>query len=116
MRNKNQKGRCEKRKLEKCEEICKTYDAVQYACADMLANQEEIIEIQCNVLLEGLDEKTEYTSDFVCRRENGDMLVRECVFRKNLSRPSTARLLELSRQYWLRRGIDDWRIVIDAEK
>ena len=31
MRKKTYKGRCEKRKLEKFEGICKTYDPVQYA-------------------------------------------------------------------------------------
>ena len=31
MRKKNYKGRCEKRKLDKCQGVCKTYDDIQYA-------------------------------------------------------------------------------------
>ena len=31
MRKKNFKGRCEKRKIGKCAEICRTYDTIQYA-------------------------------------------------------------------------------------
>ena len=62
MRKKNYKGRCEKRKLSKCKSVCKTYDALQYAYADMLEADNDIVEIRCNVQLEGMD----YTSDFLC--------------------------------------------------
>ena len=31
MRKKNFKGRCEKRRLPKCEDVCRTYDGIQYA-------------------------------------------------------------------------------------
>lgn len=55
MRKKNFKGRCEKRKLSKCEGVCKTYDALQYAYADMLEADNDIVEIRCNVQLEGMD-------------------------------------------------------------
>lgn len=116
MRKKNFKGRCEKRKLPKMEGICATYDKVQYATADYLSEQEEITEIRCNVWLEGLDSDTDYTSDFVCVKKNGDLMVRECVFRKYLTKPMTARLLEESRSYWERHGVTDWGIVIDEEK
>ncbi len=30
MRKKNFKGRCEKRMIRKCMEVCRTYDAIQY--------------------------------------------------------------------------------------
>ena len=40
MRKKTYKGRCEKRKLEKFEGICKTYDPIQYAYADILSARE----------------------------------------------------------------------------
>ena len=36
MRKKNFKGRCEKRVLGKCAEVCRTYDAIQYAYCDGL--------------------------------------------------------------------------------
>lgn len=115
MRKKMQKGRCERRQIPKCHEILKTYDLVQYACADYLSMQDDIEEIRCNVTLEDFEEITEYTSDFVCKRKDGDLLVRECVYRKQLELPRTAKLLEQSRAYWAKRGVVDWRIVIDAD-
>ncbi len=42
MRKKNFKGRCEKRKLPKCEDVCRTFDAVQYAYADLLNGSPDI--------------------------------------------------------------------------
>lgn len=38
MRKKGYKGRCEKRTLSKCKEVCRTYDAIQYSYADILQN------------------------------------------------------------------------------
>lgn len=115
MRKKDYKGRCEKRMLQKCVDICKTYDEIQYAYSELLSQNEEILEFRCNVLLEGLEEGA-YTSDFVCTKLDGDLMVRECVQRKHLRKPLTAKLLEVSRQYWLRHGVLDWGMVIDEEK
>lgn len=106
MRKKNYKGKCEKRRVEKCSDVCRTYDAIQYAYADMLAAQSDIVEIRCNVILDGLEEG-DYMTDFVCKKKDGDLMVRECVFRRLISKPMTVRLLEASRQYWLRRGVTD---------
>lgn len=82
MRKKNFKGRCEKRKLSKYEGICKAYDALQYAYADMLEVDNDIVEIRCNIQLECMD----YTFDFLCVKANGEYMVRECVYRKLLQR------------------------------
>lgn len=115
MRKKNYKGRCEKRTLSKCKEVCKTYDAIQAAYAEVLQECDEVKEIRCNVLLDGL-EIGGYTSDFVCVKPNGDLMVRECVFRKFLMKPMTVKLLDASREYWLNHGVSDWGLVIDAEE
>ncbi len=45
MRKKNFKGRCEKRMIGKCSDVCRTYDAIQYAYADLL--QERVFVIDC---------------------------------------------------------------------
>lgn len=116
MRKKNCKGRCEKKMVDKCKGVCKTYDAIQYVYADILSAQSNIVEIRCNVYLKELEEDDEYTTDFVCTKQNGELMVRECVFRRLIDKPMTIRLLEASRQYWLRRGVTDWGLVIDAEK
>lgn len=115
MRKKNYKGRCEKRTLSKCKEVCKTYDAIQAAYAEVLQECDEVKEIRCNVLLDGL-EIGEYTSDFVCVKPDGDLMVRECVFRKFLMKPMTVKLLDASKQYWQNHGVSDWGLVIDAEE
>lgn len=115
MRKKNFKGRCEKRLLDKFEDLCRTYDEIQYRYADFLSGCKEIKTVKCNVLLEGLEEG-EYTTDFVCIKLNNDLMVRECIFRKFLTKPMSIKLLELSRQYWLKRGVNDWGIVVEKEK
>lgn len=115
MQKKNYKGRCEKRTISKCHGVCRTYNEIQSAYADVLQSDEEIKEIRCNVLLDGLQEG-EYTSDFVCSKTDGDMMVRECVYRKHLLKPMTVKLLDASRDYWLRHGVLDWGLVIDEEK
>jgi len=114
MRKKGYKGRCEKRTLSKCQGVFKSYDVIQSAYADILETDEAISEIRANVLLEGLAEG-EYTSDFLCIKADGDILVRECVQRKFLTKPMTVKLLDVSHDYWLRRGVTDWGLVIDGE-
>lgn len=112
MRKKGFKGRCEKRKLGKCKEVCRTYDPIQFKYADILQSRKDIMEIRCNVPLDGCD----YTTDFLCIKTDNDLMVRECVQRKYLSKPMTIKLLDLSREYWLKRGIEDWGLVIDADE
>ena len=114
MRKKNYKGRCEKRVLSKCKEVCRTYDDIQSAYAELLQKSDSITEIRCNVLFNSL-EAGEYTSDFVCVKTDGDMMVRECVNRKYLTKPMTVKLLDASRNYWLRHGVTDWGIVTNEE-
>ena len=112
MRKKNYKGRCEKQSLEKFATICKTYEPLQTAYANILANSKDIVEARCNVVLD--DECSEYMTDFVCTKSDGEIMVRECMSRKLLSRPQMAALLDKSHTYWLRRGVKDWGIVTDA--
>ena len=57
----------------------------------------------------------EYTSDFVCIKVDDGWMVRECVYRKHLTKLMTIKLLDASRDYWLRHGVTDWGLVIDAE-
>ena len=114
MRKKNYKGRCEKRNFSKCKGICRTYDGIQSAYADILQQNENITEFCCNVLLDGL-EIGEYTTDFVCVKSDNDLMVRECANRKHLSKPLTVKLLDASREYWLKHGVDDWGIVTNEE-
>ena len=114
LRRKNYKGRCDKRTLTKCQDVCRTYDSIQSRCAELLDADDNIKEIRCNVLLTGLEGEN-YTSDFVCVKADGDLMVRECVSRKFLTKPMTVKLLDSSRVYWLKHGVEAWGLVIDAE-
>lgn len=114
MKKVNYKGRCEKRKVLKCEDICRTYNKIQSAYVDVLENDEDVISFECNVLLKGIAGDL-YSTDFVATRTDGSTFVRECAWRFNLNKPSYTKLLDLSRNYWLSHGIDDWGIVIEKE-
>ena len=116
MRSKNFKGsKCVKMKLSKSDEVVKTFDNIQTAYAQILDKNENIQMIQCNVVLEEV-ENGEFTTDFLCTKIDGDLMVRECVFRKKLSLPRTCKLLDISREYWMKRGVNDWGIVIEQEE
>lgn len=114
MRKENYKGRAEKRMVAKCVGVCVTYDGLHRKLTDVLAEDREIKEFRCNVLMDGVG----YTSDAVATAEDGHLIVFECVYRKTLIRPSVGKLLDLSRNYWLKHGVlkEDWRLVIDTEE
>ena len=65
--------------------------------------------------LDGL-EIGEYCSDFVAVKTDGNLRVRECVYRKHLRKPMTAKLLDASRNYWRKRGVTDWGIVVEKKE
>ena len=96
MRKKNYKGRVTKRYLPKCNDICRTYDPIMTAYADLLSKLEEVEEFRCNVYLEGLTEG-DYTTDFLVKMKDGTFMVRECVYRSCITKPMHYKLLELSR-------------------
>ncbi len=115
MRKKNYKGRCQKKSVSKSREVCRTYSDIQFKYLDVLQDNDDICEIRCNAPLDGLEEG-EYVSEFYCVRADGDVMVRECVERRLLTKPLTVKLLDLSREYWRRHGVEDWGLVIDADE
>ena len=110
MYRRNYKGRCTKMKTRKAG-LCKLYDALQLAYLRELEARTDVEAIQVNVPLDG----TEYCTDFVCRKADGELMVRECVYRRYLTKPKTVILLDLSREYWQKKGVTDYGIVIDEE-
>lgn len=112
MIKKNYKGQCKKLSLSKCKTVVRTYNDIQYAYASILENDNSIKEFQCNISLDD----SEYTSDFLCIKTDNDYMIRECVNREYLTKPRTVKLLDESREYWLRHGITDWGIIINEEK
>lgn len=108
--------RCEKRTMSKCVDgVVRTFNVIESRYADKLEENPDVKEFRCQVLLEGL-EMGEYCSDFVATKMDGDLMVRECVFRKHLTKPMTAKLLDASRLYWKRRGVTDWGIVVEKKE
>ena len=115
MRLRDPKTRCIKRKIPKCKDILRTYDKVQNAYADILAEDNDVVEIFCNLPLE--DKSVgDFVSDFVCTKSDGTTMVRECVLRTNLLRPRTVKLLDFSQRYWANRGVSDWKVIINEEE
>ena len=64
--------------------------------------------------MEGLMEG-DYTTDFLVKMKDGTFIVRECVYRSRITKPMNYKLLELSRSYWLHRGIVDWGCLINEK-
>ena len=114
MKPKNIKDRCTKKQFLKCSELARLFDKIQIAYASVLENDPEIESFMCNVPLDNLDEG-EFTTDFVCLKTNGEYRIRECVWRKKLALPRTAKLLDASRRYWMKHGVTDWGIVVEKE-
>ena len=115
MYSKNYKGRCDKKRISKCKDVIRCYDAIMIAYVDVLEKDEDVVEVRCNVPLEDFC-IGDYTTDFVCILRNGDIRVRECVIRNKLVHHITVKWMDASRNYWLRRGVHDWGIVINAEE
>lgn len=88
MRSATYKGRCIKKKLKKSEEVIKLYDHLQVIYADILDSDPNISPITVNYFLQDLPEG-EYTSDFVCTKTSGELMVRECVYKNKLTLPRT---------------------------
>jgi hypothetical protein len=102
--------------MSKCKGVVKTYNDLQYAFANILEKDATIKEFVCNYPLSDFPiTDGKYTTDFYCTTTEGEVIVYECCFRKHITKPLTAKLLDESRNYWLKRGVD-WRLVIDAEK
>ena len=85
MRNKNSKIAATKLHLCKCDGVCITYSKIQYAYAIKLEKDQSITNIRVNVDLDGYKDnkypERTYTSDFVCVKDTGDLMVRECIER-----------------------------------
>lgn len=115
MRNSKSKVRCEKRKLPKCADLLRLYSPMQSRFADLLQADDSVKSFCCNVPLDSCDAGEGFTTDFVITRADDTVMVRECVYRKHLSKPMTIKLLTASFRYWAERGVTDWGLVVDRD-
>ena len=114
MRNTKSKVKCTKISITKSSNVFKAYNDIQLAYVSKLELDDSVKEIKSNVLLEDIEElEGKYSTDFFVIKTNGEVFVRECVYRKYLTKPLTIKMLDASREYWLTRGINDWGVVID---
>ena len=42
-------------------------------------------------------------------------MVRECIETRYLTKPMRVKLLDASRDYWMKLGVTDWGMVVDGE-
>lgn len=116
MRNKKTHDVTFKKKLNKISGFFRVHGELALKFGEELDKKEDIIEIKANCSLEDFELGDNYTTDFVCTKANEELMVRECVYKKNLIKPSTIKLLDASLNYWRSRGVEDWGIVLDAQK
>lgn len=125
MRKQIQKGRCVKRRLDKCPQVALSYDKIQEIFAIQLSEKENVESFTMNVPLSfsngESDEnyptpKQAHTTDFYVRYTDGSAGVYECAYRCQLRRNAHLKNLELSRRYWEKKGITQWYIVTEKEE
>ena len=116
MRNSKTHNMTLKKKLTKCQTIFSAYSKTQYVYGDELDLNSDIVDIRCNVKLVGCSEGEHYTTDFYCVKTNGEIMIRECLDQSKLLKPMTSKLLDISRNYWLSKGVTDWGIVLGESK
>lgn len=116
MRNSNTHSVTLKRQLKKCQVVFNAYNDIQYAYGIKLDSNPDVVDIKCNVKLVECPEGEHYTTDFYCTKINGEIMVRECVDKEKLLKPLTAKMLDISRNYWLSKGVVDWGIVLNEGK
>ena len=85
MRNKKSNVKTTKRRLSKCQDVCRTYNDIQYAYAEILEKDESVAEFRCNVILDDFELDGTFTTDFIITKNNGDILVRECIFKDKIT-------------------------------
>lgn len=115
MRNSKSKVRCEKRKLPKCDDLLRLYSPMQSRYADLLQADQSVKSFLCNIPLDPCDAGDGFTTDFLITKADDTVMVRECVYRKHLSKPLTIKLLTASFRYWSERGVKDWGLVVDKD-
>ena len=91
------------------------YNDLQYKYGCLLDESCVIAEIKCNVPMKGCKLGDGYTTDFYCVKTNGEVFVRECVYKDRLLKPLTIKMLDASRNYWIANGVSDWGIVLNED-
>lgn len=110
---------------EKNEALISVHTRAAKAYADILENSPHIVRYKCLVPLEPafLEEiskvgiraehfQTAWASDFLIENADGSTGIREIVPLEHLIKKADIQKLEISRRYWKRLEVDDWKVVI----
>ena len=112
MRNRNNHSITFKKKLNKSGKLFRAYSELQLKYGEALDLNDDVVDIRFNVLLKDFELGDSFTTDFVCYKRSGEMMVREVVYKKNLLKPAVIKMLDASHNYWLSRGVKDCVIVV----
>ena len=74
MKKVDYKGRCIKRQLSKCKDICRSYSEMQDDYARFSQINDDVKAFSCNVQLTDDPETESYTSDFVITLADGTLI------------------------------------------
>ena len=77
MRNKNTHSLTIKGKLNKKKGVFVAFNQLQFKYGQLLDKDDEIVEIQANYSLKDFSFGNNYTSDFVCKKSNGELKIRD---------------------------------------
>lgn len=113
MRNTHTRTKTIKKKLPKCQGVFYAYNELQEKYGELLSKREDVLEFKANFKLKDFPLGDFYTTDFVITTVDGKTLIRECVYREKILKPSNIKLLDESRAYWLSKGIKNWGIVVN---
>lgn len=111
MRNTKSKVKTKTKALKKCKVRFIAYNDTQYTYASILDNNDDIVEIKPNVKLSGFELGDNYSTDFLCKKNDNTYIAIETIDKRFLLKPLHLKQLENSRKYWLSRGIE-WKLVI----
>ena len=113
MRNSKTHDSTFKKKIAKCSNIFYAYSELQFKYGELLSKRDDVLEFKANVKLENFPLGDSYTTDFVITSVDGKTIIRECVYKEKILKPSVIKLLDASRAYWQSKGIKDWGIVVN---
>lgn len=114
MRNSKSHTKTISKKLNKSKKVFHAFNMLQFKYGEKLDNDPDVVDIQANYPLSDLEDGN-YTTDFYFIKTSGEIVIRECVYQDTFLKPRTLKLLDLSRTYWLSRGITNWGIVFDEK-
>lgn len=116
MRNRNTNVKCIRVSSKKSDKVCRCYSDIQLKYLELIEENDKIVKVELNVKLSIPSIKESYSTDFLLTLDDGKVRIRECVYKKQLLRPTVVKLLDLSRNYWLSKGYSDWGIVINESE